>query len=141
MASITYNSFKKDLLEGSINLEGDTIHLALVRAAYTPDQDTHTVFDDITDESAGTGYVAGGKALANKAVTQDNTGDQGKFDADDVEWTVSSVTAGGAVLYKNSGDPATSPLIRYFEFDAEYTTGGTTFKISWPANGLLVAWP
>jgi len=140
LASLTYNSFKKDLLTGAINLEG-TVMVALVTAAYTPDQDAHTVFDDITNESSGTGYVAGGKALANSTVTQDDTYNQGTWDADNVEWTISSVTAGGAVLYIDSGDPATSPLIHYYDFGAEHTTGGTTFSITFPIAGILQAWP
>jgi len=141
MSSITYNSFKKHLLNGDIHLDSDTFHLALVTSTYTPDIDAHEFFDDLTNEVVGTGYVAGGKALTGKTVTQDDTGDQAVWDADNVLWTGSEITARGAVLYKNTGNVATSPLIRYFDFAADYTTIGGTWTIAWPAGGILVAWP
>ena len=141
MASITYNSFKKNLLTGVFDLESDTINLALVTSDYTPNIDTHEFWDDVTHEVAGTGYTAGGKELQDKSVTQDNDGDQGVWDAEIVVWANSVLTARGAVLYKDTGNAATSPLIRYFDFGMNYTTDGGAFNVSWPANGILVAWP
>lgn len=137
IASVTYNSFKKHIMNGGIDLDSDTIRVALVTDSYTPDQDTHEYFDDVTNEVVGTGYTADGAALANKAVTQDNTNNVGKFDADDTEWTTATVTARAAVIYKDTGDPATAPLIRYEDFGEDKSTTGTTFKITWNASGIL----
>ena len=45
MASITFNAFKKNLMNGAIDLDTDTIRVALVTDGYTPNQDTHEFFD------------------------------------------------------------------------------------------------
>ena len=64
MADVIYNAFKKNIMNGGIDLDTDTIKVALVTATYTPDQDLHEDFADLTNEVVGTGYTAGGGALA-----------------------------------------------------------------------------
>ena len=142
MATATvYNSYKTKLLDSSTNIDlsSDTIKLALVTSSYTPNIDTHDFWDDVSaNEASGTGYTAGGQALANKAVTTDTTNDKGKFDADDVTWTISSaLTARYAVLYKSTGTASTSPLIGYIDFGSTYTLSSGTLTITWSANGVL----
>lgn len=137
MADVIYNSFKKKIMDGSIDLDTDTIKVALVTSSYTPDQDTHDFFDDVTNEVSGTGYTAGGASLANKTVTQDNTNNKGVFDADDVTWSTSTITARGAVLYKSTGTAGTSPLICYIDFGSDKSSAGGNFTIQWNASGIL----
>jgi hypothetical protein len=50
MANVIYNSFKRDIANGSIDLDTDTIKVMIVTSAYTPDQDAHDERDDITNE-------------------------------------------------------------------------------------------
>lgn len=137
MADVIYNSFKKKIMDGSIDLDTDTIKVALVTSSYTPDQDAHDFFDDITNEVSGTGYTAGGVSLANKAVTADNTDNEGVFDADDASWTTSTITARGAVIYKSTGTASTSPLICYIDFGADKSSSAGTFQITWNSEGIL----
>ncbi len=137
MADVIYNSFKKKIMDGSIDLDTDTIKVALVTSSYTPDQDAHDFFDDVTNEVSGTGYTAGGATLANKAVTADNTDNEGVFDADDVSWPTSTITARGAVIYKSTGTASTSPLIAYIDFGADKSSSAGTFQITWNAEGIL----
>lgn len=137
MADVIYNSFKKKIMDGSIDLDTDTIKVALVTSSYTPNQDLHDFFDDVTDEVSGTGYSAGGASLANKAVTQDNTNNKGVFDADDVTWSTSTITARGAVLYKSTGTASTSALICYIDFGSDKLSAGGNFTIQWNASGIL----
>lgn len=137
MADVIYNSFKKKIMDGSIDLDTDTIKVALVTSTYTPDQDAHDFFDDVTNEVVGTGYTAGGASLANKAVTADNTDNEGVFDADDVAWTTSTITARGAVLYKSTGTASTSALIAYLDFGSDKISTAGTFTIQWNAEGIL----
>lgn len=138
MTSIVYNSGKKKLVDGSIDLDTDTIKIALVTSAYTPNKDSHDFYDDVTNEVAnGNGYTTGGKTLANKAVNQDNTNDRAEFDADDVVWTASTITARGAVIYKDTGTPSTSPLIAYIDFGADKSSSDGTFTITFNAEGIL----
>ncbi len=137
MADVIFNSFKKKIMDGSIDLDTDTIKVALVTSTYTPDQDAHDFFDDVTNEVSGTGYTAGGASLANKAVTADNTDNEGVFDADDVSWSTSTITARGAVLYKSTGTASTSALIAYLDFGTDKTSTAGTFTIAWNAEGIL----
>lgn len=137
MADVIYNSFKKKIMDGSIDLDTDTIKVALVTSSYTPDQDVHDFFDDITNEVTGTGYSAGGAALANKVCSADNTDNEGVFDADDTSWTTATITARGAVIYKSTGTPSTSPLIAYIDFGADKVSSGGTFLITWNSEGIL----
>jgi hypothetical protein len=55
MADIVFNSFKRDIMNGSINLASDTFKIMLVTSAYTPDMDAHTKRSDVTNEVSGTG--------------------------------------------------------------------------------------
>lgn len=41
MANAIYNSFKRDIMNGSIDLDTDTIRLMLVTSTYVPNIDTH----------------------------------------------------------------------------------------------------
>lgn len=141
MADVIYNSFKKKIMDGSIDLDTDTIKVALVTSSYTPNIDTHTQYSHITNQVTGTGYTAGGATLANKSVAVDTTNDRAKFDADDTTWTTASITARGAIIYKyvdNAGSPDdTSPLICYKDFGADVTSTNADFTIKWHADGIL----
>lgn len=124
-------------MDGSIDLDSDNIYVALTTSSYTPSQDNHTFFSDITNEVTGVGYTAGGVALANKSITQDNTNDLAYFDADDATWATSTITARYGVIYKNSGSAATSPLIAVIDFATDKSSDGSTFTINWSVNGIL----
>jgi len=137
MADIIYNAFKKLIMDGTIDLDTDTIKVMLVTSGYTPSQDNDDYIDDVTNEVAGTGYTAGGAELANKSVTQDNVDNEGVFDADDVIWANSTITARGAVLYKDTGTPATSPVIAYLDFTEDKSSNNGDFKIEWGSEGVL----
>lgn len=138
MANVIYNSFKRDIANGSIDLDTDTIKLMLVTSTYVPNQDTHTKRSDITNEVVGTGYTAGGATLANKTVTVNNTTNLAIFDSDDVTIANATITARGAVLYKSRGGVATSDeLISYLDFNSDITATGGNFVITFDANGIL----
>ena len=137
MADLIYNSFFTDLSKGAIDLDTDTFKLMLVTSAYTPTK-THAKRSDITNEVTGTGYPAGGATLANVTVTQDNTNDLAKFDADDVSWVTSTITARGAVLYKARGGAASADeLVKYFDFGSDQSSVGAAFTVQFNANGIL----
>lgn len=138
MADVIFNSFKRDSANGSIDLDTDAIKVMLVTSAYVPNIDTHTKRSDVTNEVVGTGYTAGGSALANKTVTADNANDRAIFDADDVSWATATITARGAVAYKSRGGVATADeLVAYFDFGADKTSTGATFLLAWAAAGIL----
>ncbi len=138
MADVIYNAAKKYLLNGAIDLDTDTIKVMLVTSSYSPDVDAHEYRDDITNEVTGTNYSSGGTALSNKSVTADNTDNEGVFDADDVSWASSTITARGAVLYKSRGGASSADeLLCYFDFTSDKTSTNGTFTIQWASEGIV----
>lgn len=138
MASAIFNSFKTKVASGSINLASDTIKVMLVESGYSPDEDAHEYRDDVTNEASGAGYTAGGAEILNKTVTQDNTNNRAVFNGDDVSWAASSITARGAVIYKDTGNSATDPLIAYIDFGMDKTSSSGAFSLTWDAAGILL---
>lgn len=114
----------------------DTIKVALCTSSYTPDQDNHDFFDDITNEVSGTGYSAGGATLGTKTLTYTGASNTVTFDAADTSWSTSTITARYAVIYKSTGTASTSPLIWYIDFGADVSTTAGTFQITWDAAGI-----
>jgi hypothetical protein len=138
MANVIFNSLKADLLTGAINLESDTIKVMLVTSAYVPDADNHARRDDVTNEASGTGYSAGGATLANQSVAVDPVDNEAVFDADDVVWPASTITARGAVLYKSRGGAAADDeLLAYVDFGSDKSSSGAAFTVTWDATGIL----
>lgn len=138
MADVIQNSFKKHIMNGGIDLDTDTIKVMLLTSTHVQNQDTYEYIDDVSaNEVTGTGYTAGGVALANKAVTADNTDNEGVFDADDTVWATSTITAQYAAIYKDTGTPATSPIIAIIDFGSAQSSSAGNFTITWGAEGIL----
>lgn len=140
MASAIFNSAKKKLIDGSIDLDTDTIKVAFTTSTFVPNIDTQDFFDDITNEVTGTGYTAGGYTLANKSVTVDTTNDRAYFDADDISSATTTITFRYGIIYKSTGTAATSPLIGYIDFVTDRVYTAETFVVQWaaPASGGIL---
>jgi hypothetical protein len=139
MASLFYNNYFEELGKGNIKFGTDTFYAMLVTTSYTPDKDSHAFRSDISGEASGAGYIAGGQALSNVTITQDNTNDRANIDFDNETFsaiTVSDVNA--YVVYKSTGNAATDILICYIEFDegAQSTVAGD-FTVIPPAGGAF----
>jgi hypothetical protein len=116
----------------------DTIKCTLHTATYAPNQDTHTFASDLTNELAtGGGYTVGGVTLASKTTAYDSATNQTRLDAADVSWAGMSNTFRYAVVWKDTGTAATSPLIGFVDLGATTITG-TTFSIQWDPTGVVV---
>jgi hypothetical protein len=138
MANLIYNSFLRDIQNGSIDLDTDTIKLMLVTSGYTPNIDTHTKRSDVTNEVVGVGYTAGGVTLAGKTVTQNNTDNTGVFDADNITIPTSTITARAGVLYKSRGGASSADeLIGYIDFGSDIVSTAGDFNITFNAAGIL----
>lgn len=140
MATVIYNSFKKKIMDGSIDLDTDTIKASFHTSSYTPNQDSDDFFDDATNEVSSSGSytagAAGGVTLGNKTVTQDNTDNEGVFDADDLSVTSFTGTFQWIVLRKDTGTAGTSPLIAAIDITTATATAGTV-AVTWAAEGIL----
>lgn len=133
-----YNAAKKGFLDGAFDFANDTIKLALLTSSYTPNIDTHDMWDDVSSyEASGTGYSAGGKTVTSLTTNLDAANDRAYVDAPDVTWTGLDIgTPGYAVLYQSTGTPSTSRLICYWQLGSTATNGGD-YTIKFNANGIL----
>ena len=104
MANALYPKFKELLLSGSVNMTTDTIKAMLIKTGYTYSA-THQYVSDVSAYDNGRS-----SALSNKTVTD------GIFDADDITITATTNTQVIAiVLYKDTTEDTTSPLIAYID--------------------------
>lgn len=139
MASVIPNNAKELLLGGGFDLDTDTLKVMLCTSSYTPNIDTDDFITDASGaEVSGTGYTAGGATLSGASITQDNTNDLAYLDATDTSWTVSTITnARYAVIYKDTGVAATSPILAVIDFGSNKSSSGDTFLITWSSSGIL----
>jgi len=123
-----------------VDWANDTIKVALCTSSYTPNQDTHTYYSDITNEvsSSGTGYTTGGASLSGKSVNYDASSNVLSLRASASSWSSATFTCRYAVVYKDTGSGATSPLLGYVNFGGDETVTSGTFTITWDAtDGVL----
>lgn len=139
MPSKLYGQFLSQALNKEIDWDTDTIKVALLTNAYTPDQDAHNYLDDVVaNEVSGTGYTAGGNTLANKTNSYNSSTNVITLDADDTTWSSSTITARYAVIYDATpATNATKPLIGYVDFGSDQSSSNGNFTITWDATGIV----
>lgn len=150
-SNTVYNLFKAAIMGAPtsgtttpvINLVSDTIKIMLLLSSYTVAPEHDFVADIAASEVTVSGYTggfggAGRKTLASKTVVLNDTSDAGVFDAADPSaWTLAAgETIGGAAIFKELTDDASSPLICYLAFTNTPTNGGTV-TVSYNAAGIL----
>jgi hypothetical protein len=130
----------KNMYSGAnvVDWDTDTIKVALCTSTYTPDQDTHDFFNDITNELATAGgYTAGGATIASPTLTYDTATNEIRLDCADPSWSSATFTARYAILYKSTGTASTSPLIAYVDFGADQSVSASTFTIVLDSTGFI----
>lgn len=139
MASFVYGNALKAAFNKEIDFDTDNIKVMLLTSAYTPNQDTHDYLDDVVaNQVTGTGYTAGGQALASKSVTYDASTNTVKFDADDTTWASSTLTARYAIVYDDGPSTnATKPLILCYDFTTDRASANGDLSVRWASNGLF----
>lgn len=124
-------------LDADVDWATDTIKVSLHGSGYTPNQSTDEFFSSATAELAtGNGYTAGGATLGTKSVTV--TGLTTAYKAAASSWTANpTITARWAVVRKDTGSAATSPLLAYVLLDsapADVTATNAAFTLTWDAT-------
>ena len=119
-----------------VDYDADTIKLIILDDTHTPDTSDASAqehLDDISADEVGTaGGYTGAITLANMSVTQ--ASDIASILADDINITadVSGFTDGRyAVVYKDSGTPATSPLICLVDLGSTTSIAVNDLQINW----------
>lgn len=139
--SKAYGNFALHLAKGRVNWlasGGSTVKCALLANTYTPDQDAHATWADVSaHEVSGTGYTAGGVALVLTDASYDSATNTLTLDAADAEWTALTLTARYAVLYVDGGSAATSWLIAYTDFGVDKAPESEPLKVIFNAAGIV----
>lgn len=121
----------------AIDWLSDDIKVMLITSADPPAQDTDEFKSDVSGEVASAGYVARGQSLTGKTAGYTAGTNVSKFDADDVSWAGVTFTTRYAIIYKDTGVDATSPLIGYVDFGGDQSPAGVSFSIAWAAGGIF----
>ena len=131
-----YGKGLEALFGGAIDLDSDTFKIALITSAYSPnyDADDNFTVDIQGNEASGSGYSAGGATLASLAITVDGADNEVQWDADNVIWSTSTVTARYAVVYDDTH--ATDMPIILVNFGEDKASSSGDFTISFHADGI-----
>jgi hypothetical protein len=60
------------------------------------------------------------------------------FDADDPIWYAITTTFQVAVIYYDTGNYATSPLLGYVNFGEDVTLDDQVLHLKWPDDGIMI---
>lgn len=136
MANIIYDSFKVNIGNGTIDWDDNNsiFKVLLVTDQYAVDSTSQFV-SQIADEVVGQGYTVGGEVITGRSISLINGA--GIYNASDVTWTYTTLNVKGAVIYKDSGDLTTSPLIAFIEFNGNKSTENGDFTLQWSTNGVF----
>jgi hypothetical protein len=138
MASFNkFNSFVEHLAEGKMNLESDSLTIALTDSAPTA---ADSVFADLTEISAGNGYTAGGEAVT--VTSSGQSSGTYKLVLDDATVTASGGAIGPFryfVLVDTTPTSPDKPLIGWWDYGASLTLAdGESVTVDFSAaNGAL----
>jgi hypothetical protein len=127
MANALYGKGKEKLLTAAINLSSDTIKVALLTSAYSPNLSTDEFHSTISAYIVGTPQTLGSKTIT-----------LGVFDAADI--TFAAVTAGSTVsrlaIYKDTGLSASSPLLALIDTITGFplATNGGDIQVVWDSG-------
>ena len=130
MSSGIYNRFKANLMNKVVDLEADTIKVALYDNSHSFTA-TDTDYTTTNELATAGGYTQAGATLAGKAVTEAATT---KWDGTDLALTTATFTAYHAVIYDST---AGNDLICSIDFGGAKTVAAGTFTIQWDASGII----
>lgn len=132
MASGIYDRFFANLMNKEVDLEADTIKIALLDNSHSYSASDNQWSDVSANEVSGSGYTAGGEALVNKSVTQ---GSPTVWDANDVSWINATISSYHAVIYDDS--LAGDDLIASIDFGGVQSISDGTFTIEFSGSGII----
>jgi hypothetical protein len=138
MATVLTNKFKDLLLNGDIDMAADTFKIMACNQ-FTVNVATQDFISSVSaNQITATGYTAGGATLASKLVTRNNTDNRVYFDFANPTWTITgTMTAQIFVIYKDTGNAATSPIVAIIDKGAPQSRTDADFVLQLNAKGIF----
>lgn len=134
-----YGLALQSILNKEVDFDSDTVKCLLTTSTYVPNQDTHRYRNQLTNEVTGTNYTTGGVTVSGKTVTYNTATNTLMLDAT-VDPSFTSVTIASfryAIFYIDTGSSATSPLLAYIDFEADFAAAAQDVTIVLPATGIM----
>lgn len=132
-----YNSVLDDLAKGNINFDADIFYVILTNGLYAFNPDESYRSEIVAKEVIGTGYVSGGQLVDLQVLPINEVTRVLSIQGSVIDWTSSSITAYGAIVYKYTGNISTDKLIFYRKFDTPVmsnTNGLLSVDLTSPVN-------
>lgn len=133
MADFNYVLTLADIGKGLVDLENDTIKVALCTADYVADRDVDHYLSSVLNATSPAGSaIISTVTLAGKSFTA------GVFDADDVTFTApaAGATVTQAIIYQDASPSSGARLIRKVSGTTvagfPFTTSGGDVSLAWP---------
>jgi hypothetical protein len=121
--------------KGNIVVGTDDFKLAFMSTSYTPNSATHQYWSDISASIASGTTV---RTLTNEAFTIDTGNNRVFFDADNVSEASVTTSTNKFVIYKDTGNSATSVLIGCFDItEGTLSPIAGTLALNFSANGIF----
>lgn len=123
--SDNFTNIAAHVANARVDWGSDTFKAILVTAAPTSTQlETWEYLDDVTTEVSDADYTAGGFAVTASIGTLDTVNDRLPitYAASNPVYTAATITADGMIVYKDTTDAETSPLLHYIDFGGTKTT-------------------
>jgi len=153
IASVLTDSFKTELMRSGHNFDtagatpaGSAFKLALYTSSANLGTTTtvYVTTAEVTN-TAGSAYVAGGKALTNTGVTTSTVTSHTDFSdlsvANGTAWTSASFTTRGCLIYNTTAVSGftTNRAVCSIDFGGDKTVSNGTFSIEFPTNSSSAA--
>ena len=138
MASGIYNRGLYEIASDGTGLSTSTLKVMLLNASHSFNRDHNFVSDIVANEITAAGYTR--KTLSSPAFTEDDAADCAYFDMADPSWSgvTGSETAAHAVVFRDTGADATSPLIGSWALvPYDVSANGGANSLPWNSNGLI----
>ena len=129
MANALYPKAKESFLSGDLDLTSDTIKAQLIDTGNY----TYSTAHDFLDDVGSSAKIGTAGTLGSKTVTS------GVFDAADITYSsVTGATVEAIIIYKDTGNAATSNLIAYIDTASSglpVTPNGGDITVTWDSGG------
>lgn len=139
-----YSSWLLGVLNGTFSTDWDTdvIRVALFASSassYVRNSSGYTYWSQISSgEITGLGYTASGQTASGLAISFNGFNPtRVKLTASYTSWANSTITARYAVLFKWTGNAATSPLICWIDLGSDKSSNNGTFELQWNSSGII----
>lgn len=133
----------ENIADGLIDIDTHTFVVTLHTSAYTPNQNTHSTWADVSGSEVanGNGYTSGGQTIA---IGSTRTGNEVFVTAPaSSSWPASTITAKYAVVSKRAGGSlvAGDLILGYVDLETGQAGGigssNAAFTVNWNASGLF----